>query len=101
MKIHEYQAKKLFRKSRIPVPAGNICKDKEKISSLLAGMQMPVAVKAQILAGGRGKGGGVVLARTTAEVQKAAENILGMQLITKQTGDKGTIKYKPFSWNRE
>jgi len=90
MKIHEYQAKELFRKSGIPVPTGKICKEKEKISSLLAGMQMPVAVKAQILAGGRGKGGGVVLARTTAEAQKAAENILGMQLITKQTGDKGT-----------
>jgi len=90
MKIHEYQAKELFRKSGIPVPTGKICKDKEDISSLLAGMQMPVAVKAQILAGGRGKGGGVVLARTTEEAQKAAENILGMQLITKQTGIEGT-----------
>ncbi len=63
MKIHEYQAKELFRKSGIPVPEGKICKDKKDISSLLVGMKTPVAVKAQILAGGRGKGGGVILAK--------------------------------------
>ncbi len=90
MKIHEYQAKELFRKSGIPVPTGEICKTKEDISSLLAEMQMPVAVKAQILAGGRGKGGGVVLARTKDAAQTAAEEILGMQLVTKQTGETGT-----------
>ena len=90
MKIHEYQAKELFRKSGIPVPTGKTCTDKKDISSLLAGMQTPVAVKAQILAGGRGKGGGVVLAKTTGEAQKAAEKILGMQLVTKQTGVEGT-----------
>ena len=90
MKIHEYQAKELFRKSEIPVPAGKVCKTKEEISSLIAGMTMPVAVKAQILAGGRGKGGGVVLAKTTDEAQSAAERILGMQLVTKQTGKEGT-----------
>ncbi|MEA3469903.1 MAG: ADP-forming succinate--CoA ligase subunit beta [Thermodesulfobacteriota bacterium] len=90
MKIHEYQAKKLFRKAEIPVPEGKICKAKEDISSLLAGMQLPVAVKAQILAGGRGKGGGVLLARTMDAAQTAAERILGMQLITRQTGEEGT-----------
>jgi len=90
MKIHEYQAKELFRTSGIPVPEGKICTAREDISSLLEGITMPVAVKAQILAGGRGKGGGVVLARTVAEAQKAAERILGMQLVTKQTGAEGT-----------
>ncbi len=90
MKIHEYQAKELFRKSGIPVPKGKICQEKKDITSLLAEMQLPVAVKAQILAGGRGKGGGVVLARTMDAAQTAAEKILGMQLITKQTGKKGT-----------
>lgn len=90
MKIHEYQAKELFSKSGIPVPKGRICKAKEDISSLLAEMTMPVAVKAQILAGGRGKGGGVVLARTKDAAQAAAEKILGMQLVTKQTGEEGT-----------
>lgn len=90
MKIHEYQAKELFRKSGIPVPEGKTCKAQEDISSLLAEMTMPVAVKAQILAGGRGKGGGVVLARTKDEAQSAAEQILGMQLVTKQTGKEGT-----------
>lgn len=90
MKIHEYQAKELFRKSGIPVPEGKICKAEEEISSLLEGMQMPVAVKAQILAGGRGKGGGVVLAKTRDEAQAAAERILGMQLVTRQTDAKGT-----------
>jgi len=90
MKIHEYQAKELFRQSEIPVPAGKVCKTKKDISALIAGMKMPVAVKAQILAGGRGKGGGVVLAKTTDAAQAAAEQILGMQLVTKQTGAEGT-----------
>ena len=90
MKIHEYQAKQLFLKSEIPVPSGQICTSKEDIPSLLAKMKMPVAVKAQILAGGRGKGGGVVLAKTIDAAQEAAEKILGMQLVTKQTGADGT-----------
>ncbi len=90
MKIHEYQAKALFQKFGIAVPEGKICTSKEEISSLVSGMTMPVAVKAQILAGGRGKGGGVILGKTEAEVKEAADKILGMQLVTKQTGEKGT-----------
>jgi succinyl-CoA synthetase beta subunit len=90
MKIHEYQAKSLFRKAGIAVPEGTICTAKEAIPSLIAAMEMPVVVKAQILAGGRGKGGGVILCKTKAEVQAAAEKILGMQLVTKQTGEAGT-----------
>jgi len=90
MKIHEYQAKELFRKAGIAVPEGVICKNRKAIPTLLADMQMPVAVKAQILAGGRGKGGGVVLAKSVDAATEAAEKILGMQLVTKQTGAKGT-----------
>lgn len=90
MKIHEYQAKSLFRKAGIAVPEGTTCTAKEEIPALIADMKMPVVVKAQILAGGRGKGGGVILGKTKAEVQAAAEKILGMQLVTKQTGEAGT-----------
>ncbi len=90
MKIHEYQAKELFRQAGIPVPDGQVCYDREKIPSLIANLNMPVAIKAQVLAGGRGKGGGVILAHTTKEAQAAAEKILGMQLVTLQTGEEGT-----------
>ncbi len=90
MKIHEYQAKDLFKNAGIPVPKGAVCKTEKDISGILATIKMPVAVKAQILAGGRGKGGGVVLARSIKSAQKAAETILGMQLVTKQTGESGT-----------
>ncbi len=90
MKIHEYQAKSLFRKAGIAVPEGTTCTAKEAIPALIADMKMPVVVKAQILAGGRGKGGGVILGKSKAELQTAAEKILGMQLVTKQTGEAGT-----------
>lgn len=90
MKIHEYQAKELFRRAGITVPDGKTCSDKSTIPATIAGMKMPVAVKAQILAGGRGKGGGVLLAKSEEEAVTAAEKILGMQLVTKQTGESGT-----------
>jgi succinyl-CoA synthetase beta subunit len=90
MKIHEYQAKKLFRQAGIPVPDGQVCHKKEEIPALVVSLNLPVAIKAQVLAGGRGKGGGVALAHTAEEAQAAAERILGMQLITLQTGEEGT-----------
>jgi len=90
MKIHEYQAKDLFRRAGITVPDGKTCCSKSEITSCIAGMKMPVAVKAQILAGGRGKGGGVILAKSEEEAKNAAKKILGMQLVTKQTGKSGT-----------
>jgi succinyl-CoA synthetase beta subunit len=90
MKIHEYQAKKLFSDADLPVPAGRICTKREDITTAINEMSLPIAIKAQILAGGRGKGGGVVLAKTREEAQSASETILGMQLITKQTGPEGT-----------
>ena len=90
MKIHEYQAKELFKKHRIPVPLGGVAfsvAEARKVAGTLGGW--PVVVKAQIHAGGRGKGGGVKLARSADEVEKLANDIIGMQLVTHQTGPEG------------
>jgi succinyl-CoA synthetase beta subunit len=91
MKIHEFQAKELFRKYMVPTPEGGVGKSLAEISQVAAGLGLPVAVKAQIHAGGRGKGGGVKVARTAEEVSQAAAAILGMTLVTKQTGPEGRM----------
>src|SRR5512137_1943800 len=92
MKIHEYQGKELFRRYGVPVPRGIPAfsvDDAVKAAQSLGG---PVwVVKAQIHAGGRGKGGGVKLAKSLDEVRTLAGQILGMQLITHQTGPEGRI----------
>ncbi len=90
MKIHEYQAKELFRNNHIPVPEGDIALSPDEACALAEKLGgFPVVVKAQIHAGGRGKGGGVKLARSLDEVQSAAEAILGSPLVTPQTGPEG------------
>ena len=95
MKIHEYQAKELFRKYRIPVPTGGVAFSVEEACKAAAGLGgWPVVVKAQIHAGGRGKGGGVKLARSAEEVRDAAGRILGMTLVTHQTGPEGRLVRK-------
>jgi succinyl-CoA synthetase beta subunit len=89
MKIHEYQGKELFKSYGVPVPEGRVAftvDDAYKIAQDLGGK---VVVKAQIHAGGRGKGGGVKLAKDAEEAKAHAEAILGMQLITHQTGPEG------------
>ncbi|MFN2354642.1 MAG: ADP-forming succinate--CoA ligase subunit beta [Desulfopila sp.] len=91
MKIHEYQAKELFRKYNVPTPQGGIATTTADIVKVADELGLPVAVKAQIHAGGRGKGGGVKVAKTREEVQAAAETILGMTLVTKQTGPEGRL----------
>jgi succinyl-CoA synthetase beta subunit len=92
MKIHEYQAKELFRKYHIPVPAGGAAFSVEEAQKVAAGLGgWPVVVKAQIHAGGRGKGGGVKLARSSEEVKTVAGRILGMTLVTHQTGPDGRL----------
>ncbi len=91
MKIHEYQAKQLFSKYTIPIPQGEIGTEPQKVAEIAVRLGLPVAVKAQIHAGGRGKGGGVKLARTEEEVLDAAGSILGMTLVTKQTGPEGRL----------
>ena len=90
MKIHEYQAKELFRKYNIPVPVGSVAFSKqEALESIKKLGNFPVVVKAQIHAGGRGKGGGVKLASSEQEAQQFADEILGMTLVTHQTGEAG------------
>ena len=91
MKIHEYQAKELFRKYNVPTPEGGVSTTLEGIAETAAQLGLPVAVKAQIHAGGRGKGGGVKIAKTSDEVTQAAKAILGMTLVTKQTGPEGRL----------
>ncbi len=90
MKIHEYQAKELFKKYSIPIPQGAVAftpEDAVKTAATLGGF--PVVVKAQIHAGGRGKGGGVKLAKSADEVKSLAGQIIGMNLVTHQTGPEG------------
>ena len=95
MKIHEYQAKELFKTYRVPIPAGGVAFSVEEAERVAAGLGgWPVVVKAQIHAGGRGKGGGVKLARSAAEVKTVAGQILGMTLVTHQTGPEGRVVRK-------
>ena len=89
MKIHEFQAKELLRRYGVPVPEGGVAKTAEEAEGLAGELGGAVVVKAQIHAGGRGKGGGVKLAANAGEAGKAAGEILGMQLVTHQTGPQG------------
>ncbi len=91
MKIHEYQGKEILRKFGVAVPEGKVAftvDEAEQAAKDLGGGT--VVVKAQIHAGGRGKGGGVKVVKNPAEAREAAEKILGMQLVTHQTGPEGT-----------
>lgn len=91
MKIHEYQAKQLLSRFKVPVAPGKIAftpSDAEEAARELGGNVW--AVKAQIHAGGRGKGGGIKIAKSVAEVQSYAEKMLGSQLVTPQTGPLGS-----------
>jgi succinyl-CoA synthetase beta subunit len=90
MKIHEYQAKEILRQFGVPVPRGIAAFTVQEAVEAAQKLGGPVwVVKAQIHAGGRGKGGGVKLARSVDEVKKLAGQILGMQLVTHQTGPAG------------
>ena len=90
MKIHEYQGKEIFKKHNIATPNGipafTVEEALEAYNSLKSDI---VAVKAQIHAGGRGKGGGVKIAKNKDEAEKHIKNIFGMNLITHQTGEEG------------
>ncbi|MEI7535854.1 MAG: ADP-forming succinate--CoA ligase subunit beta [Comamonadaceae bacterium] len=90
MKIHEYQGKEILRQFGVPVPRGIAAFTVQEAVEAAQKLGGPVwVVKAQIHAGGRGKGGGVKLARSIDEVRKLAGEILGMQLVTHQTGAQG------------
>ena len=89
MKIHEYQGKALLQRFEVKVPRGIVARTTEEAMAAAEQLGLPVVIKAQIHAGGRGKGGGVKLARTADEVRQIAGQILGMTLVTHQTGPPG------------
>ena len=98
MKLHEYQAKDILRDFDVPVPGGVVVETVEEAVAAAERLEEEGAglfvVKAQIHAGGRGKGGGVQLAESVEEVREHADDILGMNLVTHQTGDEGQMVRK-------
>ena len=95
MNIHEYQAKELFKKFDIPIPRGRVAFSVDEAREVAEELAvLPVVVKAQIHAGGRGKGGGVKLAQSILELESIAGRILGMTLVTHQTGPEGKLVRK-------
>ena len=95
MKIHEYQAKEIFRKYNVAVPNGVLVSSKSEAAKAAKKVGTDVGVvKAQIHAGGRGKGGGVKLAKSPVEAEKHTGDIIGMTLVTPQTGPEGRLVKK-------
>jgi succinyl-CoA synthetase beta subunit len=89
MKIHEYQAKNLLRQHQVAVPQGKVASTPGMAQQIASELGGRVVIKAQIHAGGRGKGGGIRLANTPEEAERAFSDIIGMQLVTPQTGPGG------------
>ena len=97
MNVHEYQAKALFREFGVAVPDGELATTAEEAESAAKRLGGEIAVvKAQVHAGGRGKGGGIKLARSPQQAREHAEAILGMTLVTKQTGAEGKLVRKVY-----
>jgi len=91
MKIHEYQAKAILAQFNVPVPRGEVAFTAEEAEAAAKHLGGSVVVKAQIHAGGRGKGGGVMVAKDAAEAAAIARHMIGMKLVTHQTGPEGRI----------
>src|SRR5947209_5129651 len=91
MKIHEYQAKAILAQYKVPVPRGHVAYTEAEAEDAAKKLGGSVVVKAQIHAGGRGKGGGVKVAKDAAEAAELAKKILGMTLVTHQTGPEGKL----------
>jgi len=91
MKVHEYQAKELFASYGVTIPRGRMAKSVDEARAIATELGGTVVVKAQIHAGGRGKGGGVKVAKTLDEAVAYAKAILGMTLVTPQTGPEGRL----------
>ena len=92
MKIHEYQAKAILARHGVPTPRGEVASTAAEAGAIAKRLGGPVVVvKAQIHAGGRGKGGGVKLAKSPAEAEKLARDMIGMTLVTHQTGPEGRV----------
>ncbi|HEX7363049.1 MAG TPA: ADP-forming succinate--CoA ligase subunit beta [Bryobacteraceae bacterium] len=91
MKIHEYQAKALLAKYEVPVPRGEVAYTVEEAEAAAKTIGGSVVVKAQIHAGGRGKGGGVKIAKNASQAAEIAKKMIGMTLVTHQTGPEGRV----------
>jgi succinyl-CoA synthetase beta subunit len=91
VKVHEFQAKQLLARYGVPVPRGSVASTPDEARAVAAGLGGGSVVKAQIHAGGRGKGGGVKLAANPDEARERADEILGMTLVTHQTGPDGQL----------
>ena len=91
MKLHEYQAKALFAEAGLPVPSGRVAETVDEAVAAAEALGYPVAVKAQVHAGGRGKAGGIRLVENAQDARSAAGAILGMMLKTAQTGGHGHV----------
>jgi succinyl-CoA synthetase beta subunit len=91
VKIHEYQAKQILAKFGVPIPRGETASNPHEVFDIARRLGGTVVVKAQIHAGGRGKGGGVKLSHTPAEAEEVARKMLGMTLVTHQTGPEGRV----------
>jgi len=89
VKIHEYQAKQVLAQFGVPIPRGEVATNPYEVYDIATRLGGTVVVKAQIHAGGRGKGGGVKLAKTPAEAEEIAGKMIGMTLVTHQTGPEG------------
>src|SRR5213596_639822 len=94
MKVHEYQAKEILRRYGVPTPRGVVVETPDEARAAAKELGGRVVVKAQIHAGGRGKGGGVKLAKDADEAADLTKKIIGMTLITHQTGPEGRIVRK-------
>lgn len=97
MNIHEYQAKQLFRLNGVPVPDGYLAQNPTEAEFAMRRLGSKIAViKAQVHAGGRGKAGGVKLVKTPEEAKKVTEDMIGMTLVTHQTGPEGKLVRKVY-----
>jgi succinyl-CoA synthetase beta subunit len=91
LKVHEFQAKELLAQYHLPVPRGGVASTPDEARTIAAELGGPSVVKAQVHAGGRGKGGGIKLAATPDAARAAADQIIGMTLVTPQTGPQGRL----------
>ena len=91
MNIHEYQAKAILARYGVPVPRGEVAATASQAGEIATRLGSPVVVKAQIYAGGRGKGGGVKVATNAEDAERIARDMIGMRLITAQTGPEGRL----------
>jgi len=94
MKVHEYQAKEIMRRYGVPTPRGEVVETADEARVVAKQLGGRVVVKAQIHAGGRGKGGGVKLAKTPDEAAEITKKMIGMTLVTHQTGPEGRVVHK-------